>query len=200
VSLEHLTGVEAVRRMNWEDTFNSGLRYHGFLYAHGTDVHRQRWQQVYDQVQLRADQRAVLAGFVRRMNVLCLTGAWCGDCVHQCPILQRSAEATDKIDLRFLDRDAHMDVTRELSICGGDRIPVVVFLSEDFFECGRYGDRTLSKYREMASTLLGAACPTGVVKPDGKLLDAVTAEWLAEFERIQLMLRLSRRLRTVHGD
>jgi len=77
---------------------------------------------------------------------------------------------------------------------------VVVFLSEDFFECGRYGDRTLSKYREMASTLLGAACPTGIIKPDSSLLEAVTAEWLAEFERIQLMLRLSQRLRTRHGD
>jgi len=34
-----------------------------------------------------------------------------------------------------------MDVARELAICGGNRIPVVVFLSEDFFECGRYGER-----------------------------------------------------------
>lgn len=186
--------------MDWKASFNAALPYAGFLDAHGTDAHRQRWQSVYDQVRLSDAQRALLAGFVRKMNVLCLAGTWCGDCVNQCPILQRFAEATDKIDLRFLDRDAHMDVTRELSICGGDRVPVVVFLSEDFFECGRYGDRTLSKYRELASTLLGAACPTGIVKPDRSLLEAVTAEWLAEFERIQLMLRLSQRLRSKHGD
>jgi len=186
--------------MNWEHAFKSGLAYRDFLNTHGTDAHRQRWQQLYEQIRLRADQRALLEGFVRRMNILCLAGAWCGDCVSQCPILQQFAETTDKIDLRFLDRDTHMDVTKELSICGGDRIPIVVFLSEDFFECGRYGDRTLSKYREMASALLGAACPTGIVKPDSKLLDAVTAEWLAEFERIQIMLRLSQRLRALHGD
>ena len=186
--------------MNWENTFDTGLRYRDFLNAHGTDAHRERWQSIYDRVRLTDEQRALLAGFVRKMNVLCVAGAWCGDCVNQCPILQRFAEATDKIDLRFLDRDARIEIIRELSICGGDRIPVVVFLSEDFFECGRYGDRTLSKYREMASTLLGAACPTGIVKPDRSLLDTVTAEWLAEFERIQLMLRLSQRLRTRHGD
>ncbi len=186
--------------MSWEHVFKAGLSYESFLNTHGTEAHRQRWQSVYDQIRLTGDQRALLAGFVRKMNVLCVTGAWCGDCVNQCPILQRFAEAADKIDLRFLDRDAHIDVMRELSICGGDRIPVVVFLSEDFFECARYGDRTLSKYREMAATLLGAACPTGIVKPDRSLLDAVTAEWLAEFERIQLMLRLSQRLRTAHGD
>lgn len=180
--------------------FDSGLGYQNFLNTHGTETHRQRWQQIYDQVQLRVDQRALLGGFVRQMNVLCLTGAWCGDCVNQCPILQQFAETTDKIDLRFLDRDAHMDVTQELSVCAGRRIPVVVFLSEDFSECGRYGDRTLSKYREIAATQLGAACPTGIVKPDVSLLEAVTAEWLAEFERIQLMLRLSQRLRNTHGD
>jgi hypothetical protein len=186
--------------MDWKAKFEAALSYSGLLDLHGTDAHRQRWQTVYEQTQLSADQRSLLSGFVRQMNVLCLTGAWCGDCVNQCPILQRFAEATDKIDLRFLDRDANMDLARELSICGGNRVPVVVFLSEDFFECGRCGDRTLSKYREMAATLLGAACPTGTGTPNESLLKAVTTDWLGEFERIQLMLRLSQRLRSKHAD
>jgi thiol-disulfide isomerase/thioredoxin len=185
--------------MNWQHVFDAGLGYEGFLKAYGTDAHRQRWQNVYDRVRLTDDQRALLAGFVCKMNVLCVAGAWCGDCVSQCPVLQRFAEATNKIDLQFLDRDTHMEVTRELTICGGNRIPMVVFLSEDFFECGRYGERTVSKYREMASTLLGDACPTGIGSTDA-LLEAVTAEWLTEFERLQLMLRLSPRLRARHGD
>lgn len=186
--------------MDWSTTFGRALPYMQFLEAYGTDAHRRRWQSLYDQVRLTPEQHSLLRGFVRQMNVLCVAGAWCGDCVDQCPILQRFAEANEEIDLRFLDRDAHMEVMRELTICGGNRVPVVVFLSEDFFECGRCGDRTLSKYRQMAATLLGAACPTGIVKPDRSLLDAVTVEWLAEFERIQLLLRLSQRLRGTHGD
>ena len=91
-------------------------------------------------------------------------------------------------------------VRRELSVNGGQRVPVVVFLSEDFYECGRYGDRTLSTYRQMAASSLGAACPTGAVPAENNLLDQVTAEWLVEFERVQLMLRLSSRLRGKHGD
>jgi thiol-disulfide isomerase/thioredoxin len=134
------------------------------------------------------------------MNVLCLAGAWCGDCINQCPIFQRIAEATDQIALRFLDRDEHADVQAELSLCGGNRVPVLVFLSEDFTECGRYGDRTLAKYRDMAATLLGPACPTGIGAPDPNSLAAVTSDWLNEFERVQLMLRLSARLRERHGD
>ena len=35
----------------------------------------------------------------------------------------------------------------------------MVFLSEDGFEVARYGDRTLSKYRQLVIDNTGAACP-----------------------------------------
>jgi hypothetical protein len=186
--------------MNWQTKFDAALGYDKFLSQYGSPQHRDRWQALHDRVVLTSEQTELLGGFVRRMNVLCLAGAWCGDCINQCPIFQRFAEATDKIDLRFLDRDEHADVQAELLLCGGNRVPVLVFLSEDFMECGRYGDRTLAKYRDMAATQLGPACPTGIGAPDPNLLAAVTGEWLNEFERTQLMLRLSARLRERHGD
>jgi hypothetical protein len=52
----------------------------------------------------------------------------------------------------------------------------------------------------MAADQLGAACPTGIVPEEQSLLAAVTQDWLNEFERIQLILRTSARLRAVHGD
>ena len=186
--------------MDWKTVFEQALAYDSFLEAHGMAEHRQRWQGLYDQVRLTEAQSQLLAGFTRQMNVLCLTGAWCGDCVNQCPILQQFAEASPPIDLRFLDRDAAPELRDHLSICAGHRVPIVVFLSEDYVECGRYGDRTLSKYRDMAQTLLGAACPTGSGAANPDLLAAVTSEWLGEFERIQWMLRLSPKLRQKHGD
>ncbi len=186
--------------MNWQEKFAAGLDYAAFLEQHGTPEHRQRWAGMYERVALSPGQRSLLAGFRRDMKVLCLAGAWCGDCVNQCPVLQRIAEASERIELRFLDRDVHGDVQKELSLCGGHRVPVAVFLSEDFAECGRYGDRTLSKYRELAVKLTGAACPSGIGAPGGDLLASVTAEWLNEFERVQWMLRLSPRLREKYGD
>lgn len=186
--------------MNWHNTFEAGLSYQEFLERHGKSDQRVRWQKVYDQVHLTPAQTQLLGSFSRKMNVLCLAGAWCGDCVQQCPIFPRFAQASPQINLRFLDRDAHLEIQQELAINGGHRVPVVVFLSEDFFECSRYGDRTLSRYRDLARGQLGAACPTGIVALDATLLAAVTAEWLTEFERAQWMLRLSPRLRQKHGD
>jgi hypothetical protein len=195
--------------------FSEGLNYHDFLARHSTDEHRRRWAAVYERVQLTAQQREELAGFVRQMKVLCVAGAWCGDCVNQCPIFQRFAEAAPKggsagaspsqaashsLDVRYFDRDVHADLQAELRICGGNRVPMVVFLSEDDQFLGLYGDRTLAKYRQLAVDQLGPSCPSGIAPPPQTLLDAVTQEWLNEFERAQLMLRLSSRLRALHGD
>ncbi len=52
----------------------------------------------------------------------------------------------------------------------------------------------------MAAEQLGPACPTGLVPPSEEAIAVITAEWLAEFERAQLILRLSPRLRALHGD
>jgi thiol-disulfide isomerase/thioredoxin len=185
--------------MNFSDRFESGLSYSAFLESFGTDEHRSRWADVHEQVSLTTAQELLLQSFVRDMKVLVVAGTWCGDCVNQCPIFDRFTQVNSKIQVRFFDRDADVDLSAELTICGGNRVPALVFLSEDGFVCGRAGDRTLSKYRDMAVTQLGAACPTGIGQPQS-LLDQVTQDWLDEFERIQLMLRLSGRLRKLHAD
>ena len=186
--------------MNLFDKFQVGLPYNNFLARYANDGQMQRWRQFREQIVLTPAQRELLGSFTRRMPVLVLAGAWCGDCINQCPIFDHFARASGAIDLRFLDRDARPEVREELSVNGGHRVPVVVFLSEDGFEVSRYGDRTLSTYRRMAADTLGAACPTGLVPPAAEVLAAVAADWLAEFERAQLILRLSPRLRAMHGD
>lgn len=180
--------------------FQSGLPYADFLARHGSPAHQARWKQTLDRVPLAPAQQTLLASFRRRMPVLCLAGAWCGDCSGQCPIFRRFAEASTLIDLRFVDRDERPDVQAALRINGGNRIPVLVFFSEDGFEVSRYGERTLTRYRQLAGDLDAEACPTGLVPEPANVLAAITAEWLAEFERAQWILRLSPRLRQLHGD
>src|SRR5262245_23442315 len=186
--------------MNLFDKYKLGLKYGDFLARYGTDAHRQRWAAVHEQVKLTPAQRELLASFKRRMPVLCLAGAWCGDCVNQCPIFEHFAAAAPVIRVRYVDRDDHADAQRELRINGGNRVPVVVFFSEDGFEVARYGERTLSKYRQMVRDQVGDSCPTGLALPGDTLLAQVTQDWLNEFERAQWLLRLSPRLRQRHGD
>lgn len=180
----------------WEE----GLPLDAFLAKYATDEHRRRWQLSTDRIVLTPDQKALLRGFTRRMKLVVLAGAWCGDCIAQCPIFAQVEAVCDLVDVRYFDRDAHPDLASLLQICGAARVPSVLFVSEDNFPCGLYGDRTLAKYRSLASTLAGSACPTGLVADEAALTAAVTQEWIDQIERIQWMLRTSSRLRKLHND
>jgi hypothetical protein len=184
----------------WKAAFEAALPYHDFLARHATPDQRSRWDAFHARVKLTPAQATLLASFVRKMPVLVLSGAWCGDCVNQCPLGAPFAAAAPSIDLRFLDRDARPDIAAHLKVCGGQRVPVAAFLSEDFSPVLFYGDRTLSAYRAAASAQLGDSCASGVGAPPTDQIAAVTSDWLDQFERVQLILRLSARLRQLHGD
>jgi hypothetical protein len=186
--------------INWLNVFAAALPYDSFLAKYATPAQKARWDAMHARFALLPEQRSLLGSFARPMPVLCMAGAWCGDCINQCPLFDHFARASTHMDLRFLDRDAMPELRAAMMINGGHRVPVVVFLSEDWFEVARYGERTLSIYRRMAAEQLGPACPTGLVPPADEAIAAITTEWLAEFERTQLILRLSPRLRALHGD
>ena len=114
--------------------------------------------------------------------------------------LARIAEACEKINLRMLDRDEVAELRDSLKINAGTRVPVALFMAEDFELCSWYGDRSLNRYRRLAERQLGAACSTGLFVPEADELAVTLQDWLGEFERMQLMLRLSTRLRAKHSD
>lgn len=187
-------------KLNYEEMVPDGLEYAAFLDKYATDEQRQRWDRFYAQVTLTETQQELLKSFTREMYVFVLAGAWCGDCVNQCPIMAKFAELNPNIKLFFFDRDDHADFSADMTVCGGQRVPAVLFLNEDFQPCGRYGDRTISKYRQMIADMTGAACPTGLIHPEENLTRDVIADWLTEFERNQYIMRTSPRLRKKHGD
>jgi hypothetical protein len=140
-----------------------------------------------------------LAGFIRPMRLLCLSGVWCGDCARIGPVLRAIADTGSGIELRFLDRDTHPELRDLLRIAGAARVPNTLILSEDFFLVDRLGDRMLATYRRMAAEKLGPACPIGIGPPPADELRAITDELLDDLERAQLTLRLSPMLRERHG-
>lgn len=182
------------------EKFASGLPYDRYLRT-GTEEQQRRWAQVYDAAHLTDTQKQLLGGFVREMKILIFSGIWCGDCVQQCPLIYRCGEANPaKIDLRFVERPKESELDSGLRINAGSRVPVVVFLSEDNEWCATAGDRTIHRYRALARARLGPMCPTGIVAPEKDELDATLADWLNEVERVQLMLRLTPRLRQKYQD
>ncbi|RIL09126.1 MAG: thiol reductase thioredoxin [Proteobacteria bacterium] len=179
--------------------FERGAPYEVYLES-SPQAHQSRWRDFEQKVELSAPQRDLLLSFTRRMNVLVLSGSWCGDCARQGPMLAAIERSCPAMNMHFIDNGENPELADELRIHGASRVPVVVVLSEDFFEVARFGDRTLTAYRRKAKGELGPACDSGIAPPGGTELQGELAEWIDFFERLQLMLRLSPFLRKRHND
>lgn len=183
-----------------QQQFNTAKPYDAYVKT-GDDHQQKSWNEIYERAGLSQTQRDLLGSFTREIKVLISSGVWCGDCVQQCPFMARIAEASNgRIDLRLVDRDEHAEFADHLKICGGTRVPVAVFMAEDFEPVSIFGDRTLSRYRAMAARNLGAACPIPGAPLEQDELHATLQDWLDETERVHLLLRLSTRLRQKHND
>ena len=179
--------------------FDGGMDYQTYV-ATGTEQQQADWRGIYEQIDLDGGQRELLADFRRDMKVIVMSGIWCGDCVQQVPLIERIVAGSARIEARYVDRDEVGALRDRVMINAGTRVPVVVFLAEDDELVGWYGDRTLCRYRRLAAQQLGGACPLpGAAVPDKELAESLQC-WLNEFERVQLLLRLSGRLRQKHGD
>lgn len=186
--------------------YDAAVPYETFVASAEALGQRGPWDQRYGQLELTPEQQAVVQGFPRTMHVLTLTGTWCGDCALQGAAVQRIAEANpDRVRLKFLPRDEqYAELIVKSQINGGFRVPVTWWLAEDFAPVFSFGDRTLSRYRSMARKALppneAAALGLRELGPDHDPVRAVLDEMLDLFERAQLLLRLSGRLREKHGD
>lgn len=187
--------------------FRAGLHYTDYV-ATAKPHERAGWDAFARRVKLSPEHTALARSFTRRINVLVISGTWCGDCVQQCPILAAIAAADPAlpdsdargIDLRFIERDANLDFADHFKICGGHRVPAAIFMNEDFDFISLMGDKTLARFRIQAAAALGASCPLPGAPVPADEVAAVTQGWMDEFERVALLLRLSSKLRQRHGD
>lgn len=183
-----------------EAKYDRALPYDDYLAA-AAPQHREAWKAVHDRAALEPPQHALIASFSRRIHALAISGAWCGDCAQQLPFLARFEQANpDLVQPRFLDRDDHADLAERLRISDGLRVPVVLYMNEDFDFIALFGDRSLNRYRALAARALGASCPLPGAPVDGEELRATLADWLDELERVHLLCRLSPKLRARYRD
>ncbi|MBX3315901.1 MAG: thioredoxin family protein [Phycisphaeraceae bacterium] len=180
--------------------FQSGYAYDDYV-ASGTPDQQTKWRDFHARVAITPAQRTLLGGFTRQVNILIVSGTWCGDCVQQVPMFDHIERANPgKITLRIVDRDKNLDLAEPLAICSGLRVPTVIFLNEDFDFCSLMGDRSLARYRAIAAAKLGASCPLPGAPVPADEIASTLQDWVNELERVQLMLRLSPKLRERHAD
>lgn len=169
--------------------------------ATGSPDQQANWAANYAKISLSSTQQALLGAFTRHQPVLVISGTWCGDCAQQVPIMQHIALASQgKIDLRIIDRDKAIELSNQVKISGGNRVPTVIFMNEEFDHLGLYGDNVLTRLRAKAARQLGASCELPSARISSDELALTTQEWVDQFERTQLIARLSTKMRAKHSD
>ena len=183
----------------WRKHWAQASEYDDFI-REQDQSHAEKWRNIEQRIpDLTPEQAERLQGYDRELNILVYGGIWCPDCQRQAPMLKKITETIGpKAHIRIIDRDASKELQDELRILGATRVPMIVILSEDFWEVGRYGDRLLSVYRAKAAREIGRGPRAGVLSP--KALEAEMGEWVNIIERAEIMLRLSPPLRRRYND
>lgn len=125
--------------IDWCAVFSSGLEYTSWLEGAESSEQREKMETFRLALRLEASDVAALAGISRPVRVVAIAEDWCGDVVRHVPVLQRLAEATPSLEVRYISRQQWPDVFARFLTNGGEAIPKFIFLNENFVECGNWG-------------------------------------------------------------
>lgn len=147
----------------------TGLDREGRLYRHYSRYNWDRMARVEKVYSLSDDLRQTLGRMPGRLTWLVITENWCADAAYSLPVVRAAAEAHGDSDLRFLLRDANLDVMERYLTAGARAIPIVVVFSEEGEELLRWGakPRDLADHRKQLMSE-GA---------DGRAVSAATIAW-----------------------
>jgi thiol-disulfide isomerase/thioredoxin len=196
---EKMEGYYDIKANFWKKYWDQSLEYDEYIKT-ATAEEAKEWSNRQERTPELTDvQKQRISGFNRRLNVLIYSASWCGDCSRQIPMILKMGEAAgDKVNIKLIDKETSNELQDELRIVGALRVPMVIFLTEDFWEVGRFGERLLNLYRSKAAREINRGKDKGVLTPNA--LEREMEDWLDIFERMLLMVRLSPPLRARYND
>jgi hypothetical protein len=103
--------------------------------------HKGLWAAMHRTARVPEALLAETAALGWRFRLLVISEDWCGDAVNTVPVLARWTDLAPNLELRMVRRDEH-PALMDAYLTGTSRsIPVVVVLTEDMREVGRWGPR-----------------------------------------------------------
>ena len=125
--------------LNLQAEYEAGAEWENWLKESGRRA--ESLQSRYDAVELSEEDERFLRGVKREVHILCLSEAWCGDCIRQVPVCARMCAENKNLKLRIIGRDDHLEVMERYLFNGVAVVPVFVFFNEQFVEVGSWKAR-----------------------------------------------------------
>lgn len=81
-------------------------------------------------VKIDDDALIELNSIDKEVTLLVLTESWCGDAAPALPVMNKIAELNDRVDLKVILRDEHLDLMNRFLTNGGMSIPKLILWDE----------------------------------------------------------------------
>lgn len=115
-----------------------------------TKLNNQRMKRLDKQTKLSEDALGKTKRIQKDFTWLVLTESWCGDAAQTLPVINKFAEANEKIDLKVVLRDENEDLMNQFLTNGSKSIPKLIVLDNASNEVvGSWGPRS-----EMAAKMV----------------------------------------------
>ena len=125
--------------INWKAVSESGLDFDAWLNVAENQSNRDKMAEIYKNQSIPEDTLSELNAIDRPLHIVAIAEDWCGDVVQHVPVLQKIADHSDHIHLRYITREDNKDVFVRYLTNGGEAIPKFIFLNDNFVECGTGG-------------------------------------------------------------
>jgi Thioredoxin len=111
-------------------------------YVHFGKLNRQRIKRLEKTIHLNESLVKIAQNVERKMIWLSITEGWCGDAAQNLPAIQKIADESTNIEMKYLLRDENLDLMDKYLTDGGRAIPIVICLdAETYEELGKWGSR-----------------------------------------------------------
>lgn len=111
---------------------------------HFTELNAKRMKRIEKTTVLTNELLKEISSIQEPMTWVLLSEAWCGDAAQIVPVLGKIALESDKIDLKIILRDEHLDIMDQYLTNGGRSIPKLICLDQNFQELFVWGPRPAS--------------------------------------------------------
>ena len=99
--------------------------------ANYTKMNEHRMKRLDKTFKISEELEETVAAYEKDYIWLVITEAWCGDAAQTVPILQKVAEASDKIELRVVLRDEHPELMEKFLTDGAKSIPKLIVVDKE---------------------------------------------------------------------
>ena len=124
---------------DWKIIYSTGKSYDEWLSGGESKENCENINNTRRRLTLAPAIEGYLGALNQPVYVIAIAEDWCGDVVRHVPVLQKMADITKHLHVKYITREADPQTFVRFLTNGGEAIPKFVFLNHKFIECGNWG-------------------------------------------------------------